>query len=113
MRKPEKPFYFNTSEHLQRIGRQKAGTLSERWQALQTCPDDLIFQHTLRTLPDFAKPIGASGREHVKENFLMTTNVKRWLLLYRLLEGVLTTGVNLSYDRLAARLETMGGATPN
>ena len=27
-----------------------------------------------------------SGREHVKENFLMTTNVKRWLLLFRILE---------------------------
>jgi hypothetical protein len=52
MRKPDKPFYFNTSEHLQRIGRQKAGTLSELWQALQTCPDDSIFQHTFRTLQE-------------------------------------------------------------
>jgi len=41
----------------------------------------------LLTHPDFAKRIGASGREHVKENFLMTTNVKRWLLLFRILEG--------------------------
>jgi trehalose synthase len=40
----------------------------------------------LLTHPDFARRIGASGREHVKENFLMTTNVKRWLLLFRLLE---------------------------
>ena len=40
----------------------------------------------LLTHPDFAKRIGASGREHVKENFLMTTNVKRWLLLFRILE---------------------------
>lgn len=52
MRKPEKPFYFNTSEHLLRIGRQKATTLSELWQALQTCPDDSIFQHTFRTLQE-------------------------------------------------------------
>jgi hypothetical protein len=52
MRKPDKPFYFNTSEHLLRIGRQKAGTLSELWQALQTCPDDSIFQHTFRTLQE-------------------------------------------------------------
>src|SRR5258708_32020951 len=29
LRKPNKPFYFNTSEHLLRIGRQKAITLSE------------------------------------------------------------------------------------
>ena len=40
----------------------------------------------LLTHPDFAKRIGASGREHVKENFLMTTNVKRWLLLFPILE---------------------------
>ena len=52
MKKPDKPFYFNTSEHLLRIGRQKATTLSELWQALQTCPDDSIFQHTFRTLQE-------------------------------------------------------------
>ena len=51
-RQPEKPFYFNTSEHLVRIGRQKAITLAELWQALQTCPDDSIFQHTFRTLQE-------------------------------------------------------------
>src|SRR5579864_1260489 len=41
----------------------------------------------LLTHPEFARRIGAAGHEHVKENFLMTTNVKRWLLLFRLLEG--------------------------
>jgi hypothetical protein len=51
-RKPEKPFYFNTSEHLLRIGRQKAANLCEFAQALQTCPDDSIFQHTFRTLQE-------------------------------------------------------------
>jgi len=51
-RKPEKPFYFNTSEHLLRIGRQKAGTLSELLQALHTCPEDAVFQHTFRTLQE-------------------------------------------------------------
>ena len=40
----------------------------------------------LLTHPEFARSIGAGGREHVKENFLMTTNVKRWLLLFRILE---------------------------
>jgi len=39
----------------------------------------------LLTHPEFAHRIGVSGREHVKENFLMTTNVKRWLLLFRIL----------------------------
>ncbi len=46
----------------------------------------------LLTHPDFAKRIGASGREHVKENFLMTTNVKRWLLLFRILEEAKARG---------------------
>jgi len=40
----------------------------------------------LLTHPEFARSIGTAGHEHVKENFLMTTNVKRWLLLFRLLE---------------------------
>ena len=40
----------------------------------------------LLTHPEFARSIGMNGREHVKENFLMTTNVKRWLLLCRILE---------------------------
>ena len=39
----------------------------------------------LLTHPEFAARIGANGREHVKENFLITTNVKRWLLLFRVL----------------------------
>ena len=47
----------------------------------------------LLTHPDFARRIGASGREHVKENFLMTTNVKRWLLLFRILEETKVRGV--------------------
>src|SRR6202790_5845337 len=50
VRKLNKPFYFNTSENLLRIGRQKATNVFELWQALQTCPDDSIFQHTFRTL---------------------------------------------------------------
>lgn len=51
-RKPKKPFYFNTSEHLLRIGRQKACILSELLHAISTCPDDAIFQHTFRTLQE-------------------------------------------------------------
>jgi hypothetical protein len=52
LHKPAKPFYFNTSEHLLRIGRQTATTLGELLQALETCPDDSIFQHTFRTLQE-------------------------------------------------------------
>src|SRR5215475_5795148 len=50
--KPHKPFYFNTSEHLLRIGRQKANNLDELLAALGTVPDDSIFQHTFRTLQE-------------------------------------------------------------
>ena len=42
----------------------------------------------LLTHPEFALQLGRNGREHVKENFLMTTNVRRWLLLFRILSGV-------------------------
>jgi hypothetical protein len=47
-----KPFYFNTSEHLLRIGREKATTLAELLEALRGCPTDSIFQHTFRTLQE-------------------------------------------------------------
>ena len=39
----------------------------------------------LLTHPEFARQLGQNGREHVKENFLMSTNVRRWLLLLRVL----------------------------
>jgi trehalose synthase len=41
----------------------------------------------LLTHPEFALQLGRNGREHVKENFLMTANVRRWLLLFRILSG--------------------------
>ena len=41
----------------------------------------------LLTHPEFAAQLGKNGHEHVKENFLMTTNVRRWLLLLRILLG--------------------------
>jgi trehalose synthase len=39
----------------------------------------------LLTHPNFAQQLGHNGHEHVKENFLMSTNVRRWLLLLRIL----------------------------
>jgi trehalose synthase len=41
----------------------------------------------LLTHPELAKQMGENGRAHVRENFLMTTNVRRWLLLLRILNG--------------------------
>ena len=36
--------------------------------------------------PDLAKRLGENGHQHVKENFLITQNLKRYLLLFRQLE---------------------------
>ena len=50
--KARKPFYFNTSEHLLRIGRERTTTLSELLEALRHCPPESVFQHTFRTLQE-------------------------------------------------------------
>ncbi len=36
--------------------------------------------------PDFARTLGKNGHEHVKENFLITSNLKRYLLLFLILQ---------------------------
>jgi len=46
------PFYFNSADHLIRIGRERATTLGEFSEALRACPDDSIFQHTFQTLQE-------------------------------------------------------------
>ena len=46
------PFYFNSASHLLRIGRDKATNLQELLEALRTCPDASIFQHTFQTLEE-------------------------------------------------------------
>jgi trehalose synthase len=40
----------------------------------------------LLTHPEFAAQLGRNGREHVKENFLITTDIRRWLVLLRILQ---------------------------
>src|SRR5262249_31220630 len=42
----------------------------------------------LLTHPEFAQQLGKNGREHAKENFLITVNLKRWLLLFQILLGM-------------------------
>ena len=42
----------------------------------------------LLTHPEFATQLGKNGREHAKENFLITVNLKRWLLLFQTLLGM-------------------------
>jgi hypothetical protein len=46
------PFHFNSAAHLLRILREQATTLSEFLEALNTVPDDSIFQHTFQTLQE-------------------------------------------------------------
>jgi len=46
------PFYFNSAEHLLRIGPERAATLGELLESMQKCPEDSIFQHTFRTLQE-------------------------------------------------------------
>jgi hypothetical protein len=46
------PFHFNSAAYLLRIGRERASTLGELLDALRTCPEDSIFQHTFRTLQE-------------------------------------------------------------
>jgi trehalose synthase len=41
----------------------------------------------LLTHPEYAKELGRNGREHVKENFLITANLRRWLLLFPIMLG--------------------------
>ncbi len=42
----------------------------------------------LLTHPDFAAQLGRNGHEHVKENFLISTNAKRWMLLFHIVMGL-------------------------
>ena len=42
----------------------------------------------LLTHPEFAAQLGRNGRGHAKENFLMTSNVKRYLLLFQIMLGM-------------------------
>ena len=46
------PFYFNSASHLLRVGREKATTLQELLEAIRTCPEPFIFQHTFQTLAE-------------------------------------------------------------
>jgi len=46
------PFYFNSAAHLLRISREKAGNLEELLEAIRTCSDTCIFQHTFQTLEE-------------------------------------------------------------
>lgn len=51
--------------------------------SVEECAEQIRY---LLTNPEFAAQLGHNGREHVKENFLMTTDLRRWLVLLRVLD---------------------------
>lgn len=51
-RQARTPFYFNSSAHLLRVGRERALNLAELLDGLNSCPDESIFQHTIQTLEE-------------------------------------------------------------
>jgi Family of unknown function (DUF5752) len=51
-RRGRTPFYFNSAEHLLRIEPERANTLKELLEAIQSCRNESIFQHTFRTLQE-------------------------------------------------------------
>ena len=51
-RQAHTPFYFNSGAHLLRIGKERADNLQELLEAVRTCPDASIFQHTFQTLEE-------------------------------------------------------------
>ncbi len=108
-RKLIKPFYFNTSEHLLRIGRERACTLNELLHALQVCPEDSIFQHTYSTLQehhfirqgfsnDFAHWSLSSCHEPILAEQLASVDVRE----YTSISGLRQHMIELVRDFLAA-----------
>jgi hypothetical protein len=46
------PFYFNSASHLLRISKETAMNLQELLEAVRSCSDACIFQHTFQTLEE-------------------------------------------------------------
>ena len=55
--------------------------------SVEGCAYQMMFSGCCDPMEEFAAQLGKNGREHVKENFLMTTNAQRWVLLLRILSG--------------------------
>jgi len=53
--------------------------------SIEDCANQI---RSLLTEPQVAEELGKNAREHVKENFLITSNLKRWLLLFQTLSEV-------------------------
>ncbi len=95
--------------------RLRTGVLEALWKAKPTIasglggiPNQIIHKVTgalihsvegcafqiryLLSHPDVAEQLGRNGREHVKENFLITSDLKRWLVLFQVASGISKAG---------------------
>ena len=50
--RPVAPFHFNSSSNLLRIECERANNLGELLEAVRSCPQESIFQHTIQTLQE-------------------------------------------------------------
>jgi hypothetical protein len=105
-RTASKPFYFNTSEHLLRITRERATTLSELLESLRRCPIESVFQHTFRTLQehhfirqgfsnDFAQWASSACNEPALAERLSSVDVREFTSLEELRQNLV--GILESY----------------
>jgi uncharacterized protein DUF5752 len=51
-RTAQSPFHFNSSANLLRIQKERANNLQELLEAVRSCPEESIFQHTIQTLQE-------------------------------------------------------------
>src|SRR5579862_7491586 len=67
-KKAGKAFFFNSSAHLIKIGREKATNLDELLAGLRSCPDESIFQHMFQTMEE---------HHFIREGF--TSDFAQWI----------------------------------
>ena len=109
------PFYFNSAAHLLRVGCEKATTLMELLEAIRTCPESTIFQHTFQTLAehhfissgfsnDFSHWAFASCNEVELAERLASIDVREFTSIATLRERLIRL-LLLSADRCDDRIE--------
>ena len=66
-----------------RCGRDSAASDSQTNRVLAHSVEGTAYQiRYLLSHPDIARRLGEQGHEHVRENFLITGNVRRYLTLF-------------------------------
>ena len=96
------PFYFNSAEHLLRIERERASNLGELLDAVKSCSEESIFQHTFRTLQehhfirqgysnDFAHWASFACQETALAERLSSVDVRKFTSVRALREKIVDT----------------------